>query len=353
MTVIIWILDAITFFSLERTLAALLLFLILVIPISVVVYECWKFKTGRGKMNRLDRLKQILISIYGVSFACWVFDVGITYYVIDVLGVAAEQNPLGWPFGALGALAFYIPAMVFTYLLMFKVKQRYALLVAMIITVLALYLGFLNFVAGGQNFSLIDHTVPSVSEAYSYLFFVVIAIDIICALAFVRLTGITRPKWMKTKPSLSVIAVILSTISLIISLAQPTYNLIMINSRQQGAPSFELAGFYVSYTYTLIEIRNNGTATARNVIVTFYFLRPPSLNSTYRPYEWATTEFMEEIREGESGFMSVPVGSYHLESTYQNINATDYSARVTVHCEQAENLNMIFYLENFEILPVP
>jgi hypothetical protein len=158
---------------------------------------------------------------------------------------------------------------------------------------------------------------------------------------------------MKTRPNLPVIAVILSTIALIVSLTQPMYNLIIINGRQQGKPSFELASFYVSYTYTLIEIRNNGTATARNVIVTFYFLRPPSLNSTYRPYEWATTEFMEEIREGESGFMSVPVGSYHLESTYQNINAADYSARVTVHCEQAENLNTIFYLEHFEILPVP
>lgn len=350
MTAIIWILNAITFFSLEKTLAALLLFLILVIPISVIVYECWKFKTGREKMNRLDRLKQILISMYGISFACWIFDVGSTYYVLNFLDVVAEQNPLGWPFGALGVLIFYVPAMVFTYLLSFKVKQRYALLVATIITVLALYLGFLNFVAGGQNFSLIDHTVPSVSEAYHYLFFAVIAIDIICALAFVRLTEITRPKWMKTKLSLSTIAVILSTISLVISIAQPTYNLIMINSRQQGKPSFELANFYVSYTYTLIEIRNNGTATARNVIVTFYFLRPPSPNSTYRSYEWATTEFMEEIREGESGFMLVPVGSYHLESTYQNINATDYSARVTAHCEQAENL---FYLEHFEILPVP
>jgi hypothetical protein len=131
------------------------------------------------------------------------------------------------------------------------------------------------------------------------------------------------------------------------------YNLIVNNSRQQGKPSFELANFYVSYTYTLIEIRNNGTATAKNVIVTFYFLRPPSLDSNFRPFEWATTEFIEEIREGESAFMSVPVGSYHLESTYQNINATDYSAEVIVHCEQAENLNTVFYLEHFEVLPLP
>jgi len=353
MTVIIWILSIITFFVLGKTLAALLFLLILVIPISIVAYESWKWKTGKENVNRLDRLKQILISMYGVSFVCWAFDIGSTYFVIDVLGVAAEQNPLGWPFGALGALIFYIPAMVFTYLLLFKVKQRYALLVATIIAILTLYLGFMNFIAGGQNFSVFIYSVPSVSDAYSYLFFAVIVIDIIYALVFVKLTELTLPRWMKTRPSLPVIAVILGTMSLIISLAQPMYNLIIINSMQQGKPSFELANFYVSYTYTLIEIRNNGTATARNVIVTFYFLRPPSSNSTYRPFEWATTEFIEEIKEGESAFMSVPVGSYHLESTYQNINATDCSAEVIVHCEQAENLNTVFHLEHLEVLPMP
>ncbi|MEM2147628.1 MAG: hypothetical protein QXJ94_03375 [Candidatus Bathyarchaeia archaeon] len=353
MTVIIWILNIITFFVLGKTLAALIFLLILIIPISIVAYEGWNWKTGKKNVNRLHRLRQILISTYGVSFACWVFDIGSTYYAIDVLGVAAEQNPLGWPFGALGALIFYVPAMVFTYLLLFKVKQTYAILVAIVITVLTLYLGFLNFVAGGQNFGFFIDSVPSFSEAYSYLFSAVIVIDIIYALVFVKLTKLTLPKWMKTRPNLSVIAVILSTIALTISLTQPMYNLIINNSEQQGKSSFELADFYVSYTYTLIEIRNNGTATAKNVIVTFYFLKPPSSNSSYRPFEWTTTEFIEEIKEGESALMAVPVGSYHLESTYQNINATDYSAKVIVHCEQAENLNTIFYLEHLEILPTP
>ncbi|MEM3697542.1 MAG: hypothetical protein QXQ94_08620 [Candidatus Bathyarchaeia archaeon] len=353
MTIIIWILNIVTFFVLGKTLAATLFLLILVIPVLIVAYESWKWKMGKENINRLDRLKQVLISMYGVSLACWTFDVISTYYAIDILGVAAEQNPLGWPFGALGALIFYIPAMVFTHLLLFKVKQKYAILVATIITVLALYLGFLNFVAGSQNFGFFIDSVPSVSEAYSYLFLTVIVIDIIYVLVFVKLAKLTLPMWMKTRPNLSVIAVILSTIALIISLTQPMFSLLINNGRQTGKPSFELANFYVSYTYTLIEIRNNGTATARNVIVTFYFIRPPSSNSTYRPFEWATTEFIEEIRKGESAFMSIPVGSYHLESTYQNINATDYSAKVIVHCEQAENLNTVFYLEHFEVLPNP
>jgi hypothetical protein len=174
-------------------LAATLFLLILIIPISIIAYESWKWRIEKKNVNRLDRLRQILISMYGVSFACWISDIGSTYYAIDVLGVAAEQNPLGWPFGALGALVFYIPAIVFAYLLLFKVKQKYALLVATIITVLTLYLGFLNFFAGGQNFGFLIDSIPSVSEAYSYLFLTVIVIDIIYVLVFVKLTKLTLP----------------------------------------------------------------------------------------------------------------------------------------------------------------
>jgi hypothetical protein len=156
MTVVIWILNIVAFFVLGKTFAALLFLLILIIPVSIVAYESWKWRIRKKNVNRLDRLRQILISMYGVSFACWIFDISSTYYAINILGVAAEQNPLGWPFGALGALIFYIPAIVFTYLLLFKVKQKYAILVATIITVLTLHLGFLNFVAGGQNFGFLS-----------------------------------------------------------------------------------------------------------------------------------------------------------------------------------------------------
>jgi hypothetical protein len=182
MTVVIWILNIITFFVLGKIWVALLFLLILVMPISVIAYELWKWKIGKEKVNRLDRLKQILISMHGVAFACWTFDVTSTYYVIDVLGVAAEQNPLGWPFGALGALTFYIPAITFTHILLFKIKQKFAILAATIITILALYLGFLNFVAGSQNFSMFIYWVPSISDAYGYLFFAILIINIIYAI---------------------------------------------------------------------------------------------------------------------------------------------------------------------------
>jgi len=96
MTVAIWILNIITLVVLGQTWMGLLFLLVLLIPISMIAYKYSKYKKKeREKANAVDRVKQILTSLYGVSFACWLFDVSTTYYAINVLGVAAEQNPLG------------------------------------------------------------------------------------------------------------------------------------------------------------------------------------------------------------------------------------------------------------------
>ena len=155
---------------------------------------------------------------------------------------------------------------------------------------------------------------------------------------------------MKVKPSLSVVAVVLSSVAIVVSLAQPAYNLFMSSNKQEeGKPSFDLFNFYVAYTYTYIGIDNNGTATAHNVFVTFYFLKP--LNSNF---EWATIECIPEIREGGSAILTIPVGRYHLESTYPGTNATDYEVHVAVFCvhEQSE-IHADFHLEDFKVLPPP
>ena len=181
-TITILLLNVIIFFMLRTTLMAVFFLLILSAPVSIMICEYRRRKTE--KANLLDMLRQILVSMYGISFTFWIFDVGITYYVLDVLSVNIEVNPLGWPLGALGVLLFYIPAMIFTYLLLFKIEKIYAILVAMIITVLTLYLGFQNFIAGGQNLSFIDPSVSSVSEVYRYLFVAVLACNITYVLAF-------------------------------------------------------------------------------------------------------------------------------------------------------------------------
>jgi len=105
---------------------------------------------------RTEKAKSFLLYMYAVPFSFWALDVITTLYAIDYLGVAGELNPLGWPLGALGALIFYIPALVFTDLLLFRIQNRYSLLVAILITVLALGLGMLNLLAAIHNIRVVE-----------------------------------------------------------------------------------------------------------------------------------------------------------------------------------------------------
>ena len=79
-----------------------------------------------------------------------------TLYAIDYLGVAEELNPLGWPLGAWGALTFYIPALLFTYLLLFKIQNRFSTWVAASITAIALGFGVMNLLAGLHNVGVVS-----------------------------------------------------------------------------------------------------------------------------------------------------------------------------------------------------
>jgi hypothetical protein len=108
------------------------------------------------KPNSIEKLGRILLCLYVVPFVFWTFDVTTTFYAINVSGVAAEENPLGWPLGVLGALMFYVPALAFTYLLLFRVKNKYSPLVATLITALALFSGIMNLFAGLHNLSIIS-----------------------------------------------------------------------------------------------------------------------------------------------------------------------------------------------------
>ncbi len=107
----------------------------------------------RVKVNR-EKTKRCLLYGYVVSFCFWALDVITTFFAIDWLGIAGEMNPLGWPWGAWGALAFYIPALVFTYLLLFRTQNKLSVWSAMIITALALGLGVMNLLAALHNIQL-------------------------------------------------------------------------------------------------------------------------------------------------------------------------------------------------------
>jgi len=99
----------------------------------------------------IEKAKTFLFYLHIVPLCFWAFDVLTTLYVIDYLGVAVELNPLGWPLGVWGALMFYIPALIFTYLLLFRIKNRYSFLAATLLTMTALGLGVMNLLAGIHN----------------------------------------------------------------------------------------------------------------------------------------------------------------------------------------------------------
>jgi len=125
-----------------------------------LVSEYLKYrKKGTEKFNGTEKLGRILLCLYVVPFVLWAFDISTTFYAINVLGVAGEENPLGWPFGVLGALIFYVPALAFTYLLLFKVKDRYSPFAAILITALALFSGIMNLCAGLHNLGIISDFV--------------------------------------------------------------------------------------------------------------------------------------------------------------------------------------------------
>jgi len=98
-----------------------------------------------------DTRQPYLLYMHIASLLCWAFDVITTFYVISHLGVAVELNPLGWPFGAWGTLMFYIPALVFTYLLLFRMQHKYSTWAATFITAIAVGFAIMNFLAGLHN----------------------------------------------------------------------------------------------------------------------------------------------------------------------------------------------------------
>ena len=102
----------------------------------------------------IDKTKRYLLYGYIVSFCFWAFDVITTFFAIDWLGIAGEMNPLGWPWGAWGALAFYVPALIFTHMLLSRTQSKLSVWSAIIITAIALGLGVMNLFAALHNIQL-------------------------------------------------------------------------------------------------------------------------------------------------------------------------------------------------------
>lgn len=137
--------------------ASLACFAFLAVPLAV---NCLK-TMDRSVQRSMDAqatvktAKSALTALQGLGFACWFFDILSTIFIIDIQQVAVELNFLGWPLSALGALLFYIPMVLVTYFLLYRAKTKLSFYVAVMISVLVLFMGALNINASLYNFGQI------------------------------------------------------------------------------------------------------------------------------------------------------------------------------------------------------
>jgi hypothetical protein len=138
----------------------LLYLLILVLPFSYFAILWRKQKTISSEESpSIEKWIRLLFALQGTALACWAFDIFTTYYAINVTHLAAEVNPLGWPFGIVGALVFYAPTLVFSYFLISKKKDKSSLFAGSAISMLIVYMGLINLDAGAHNLSFFLNTV--------------------------------------------------------------------------------------------------------------------------------------------------------------------------------------------------
>ena len=131
----------------------LLYLMILVAPASFSIYSWHNRKNNVAKPSSAEILGHVLFGLQGAALACWAYDLATTFYAINIARVATEINPLGWPLGAAGALSYYAPTVILTYVLLFKLKAKISFYAAVPITAVALLMSSMNLNAGVDNFN--------------------------------------------------------------------------------------------------------------------------------------------------------------------------------------------------------
>ena len=109
-------------------------------------------------IGSFNKWRRGLLLFQGAALACWSFDIISTFYAINIAGVATEINPLGWPAGILGAMAFYAPAITLTYYLTSRHYHVFTFSVATINTGVIILMGTRNLGAGLQNIAFFTNT---------------------------------------------------------------------------------------------------------------------------------------------------------------------------------------------------
>ena len=196
-TGLIWVFNIAAIILSGDAWLGLMYMLILLIPTSGIIILKLR-NTNQTSQDGSKKWRNLLFSFQGVALGFWMFDIITTFYAINVTSLAIELNPLGWPWGILGAFAFYIPTLVFSYVLLFKMKEKISLYAALPLTLLTLGMGIMNLVAGAQNFQVFVDTAILASNARFGLLSLIVTVNLVVPLAIRR--SCAQPKiWFNTK----------------------------------------------------------------------------------------------------------------------------------------------------------
>jgi hypothetical protein len=137
------------------------------------------------------------MALPGVGVACWFFDVLSTILVVNIAQSGTELNPLGWPYSAPAALAYYVPIVFITYYLVFKIKKKVSFYEAIAVSVATLFMASRNFFASINNFgrSIIPQYSPNPS--LSNLEILCIWVAVVTVLAAFNIAAVRSRKTLK------------------------------------------------------------------------------------------------------------------------------------------------------------
>jgi hypothetical protein len=191
-TGLIWLFNIASLFRSGDAWLAMLYLLVLLIPVSSVIYL--KLKNTNLKTTSVSSQKwsNLMFSFQGLALAFWMFDIATTFYAINVTGLAIELNPLGWPLGILGAFAYYAPTLVFSYILLFKIKDKTSLYAAIPLTLLTLGMSSMNLMAGAQNFQVFVGTATLARGIRYEMLALIVIVNLAVPLTLKRM--VTQPK---------------------------------------------------------------------------------------------------------------------------------------------------------------
>ncbi len=174
-TGLIWVFNVVALMIGGDAWLGLMYLLILLIPTTGIAILKLKNPNSPSKDN-LNKWRNLMFSFQGVALGFWLFDILTTFYAINIARTSIELNPLGWPWGILGALVFYGPTLVFSYVLLFRLKEKVSFCAALPLTLITLGMGVMNLVAGAQNFQVFVQTASlEVGVRYGLLELIVAA----------------------------------------------------------------------------------------------------------------------------------------------------------------------------------